>query len=218
MAASSAPNARRDEKIQKDVISMEKLASVLAEFMSRHNEGSEFSYDVYRYSFLLLLEMTAGGLTGIFMAMYMGVFVEAIIFIGVFFLLRSYAGGLHLETFLKCYLASTGILLIAFLLIKHWKAEFYLSFLLILLFGGILIVSNGCNSKNRSVSSEESVYFKKKLLWTMALTSCLYLVFAVIGYDRCSLAVSLAVTISGLLLVLGKMLLVLGKIKNEKSK
>ncbi len=190
---------------------MEKLASMLAEYMSRHNEGSAFSYDVYRYSFLLLLEMTAGGITGIIIAMYMGIPIEAIIFIGVFFLLRSYAGGLHLETFLKCYFASTGILFIAFWLIKHWKAEVYVSVLLMLLFGGILIASNGCNSKNRSVSSKESVYFKKKLFLTMTLTSCLYLVFVIMGYGRCSLAVSLAVTISGLLMVLGK-------IKNEKIK
>ena len=192
-------------------MSMEKLASMLAEYMSRHNESSAFSYDVYHYSFLLLLEMTAGGITGIIIAMYMGVPVEAIIFIGVFFLLRSYAGGLHLETFFKCYLASTGILFIAFFLIKYWKAEVYVSFLLMLVFGGILIVSNGCNSKNRSVSSKESVYFKKKLFLTLALTSCLYLAFVITGYDQGSLAVSLAITISGLLMVLGK-------IKNGKIK
>lgn len=119
-------------------------------------------------------------------------------------------GGLHLETFSECYFASTGILISAFWLIKYWKAEIYVSFLLLLLFGGILIVSNGCNSKNRSVSSEESKYFKKKLFWTLAITSCFYLIFVVMGYDRCSLAVSLAITISGLLMVIGK-------IKNGKN-
>lgn len=190
---------------------MEKLASMLAGYMYRNSENSEISYDVYRYSFLLFLEMAAGSVTGAIMAVHMGVQAEALVFLGVFFLLRSYAGGLHLDTFLKCYFASTGILAGAFWLIKYWKAEFYISFLLILVFEGVLIVSNGCNSKNRAVSSEESVYFKKKLFWTLAITSLLYIVFAVAGYVRYSLAVSLAVSVSGILLILGK-------IKNGKIK
>lgn len=183
---------------------MEKLASVLAEYMYRYNENPKFSYDVYRYCFLLFMEMATGSVTGLLIAIYMSVQMEAVVFLVVFFLLRSYAGGFHCQTFLKCYLASTGILAGVFLLVKHWKAAPFISFILILIFGGILAVLDGCESKNRPVDSEEAISFKKKLIRILAVTIILFMVFIVLGYERCALSVSLAVTVSGLLMVIGK--------------
>ena len=183
---------------------MEKLASVLAEYICDRSENPEFSYDVYRYSFLLLLEMAVGSITGILIAAYMAVLVEAAVFLAVFFLLRSYAGGLHCRTFSGCYFASTGILAGAFWLVKHWDAHPCVSLTLLLAFGGLLCLSNGCDSKNRPVSREESVYFKKKLHRTLAITGVLYLIVHILGYRQCALSVSLAVAASGLLMVIGK--------------
>lgn len=183
---------------------MEKLASVLARYICSHNENSEFSYDVYRYSFLMLLEMAAGSVTGVLIAAYMAVLVEAAAFLLVFFLLRSYAGGLHCRTFMGCYVASTSILAGAFWLVKHWDAEPYISLALIVVFGGLLAFLNGCDSKNRPVSREEAVCFKKKLHRILAATFTLYLAFLILGYGQCALSVSLAVTASGMLMLIGK--------------
>ena len=183
---------------------MEKLASVLARYICSHSEGSDFSYDVYRYSFLMLLEMAAGSVTGVLIAAYMAVLVEAAAFLLVFFLLRSYAGGLHCRTFLGCYFASTSILAGAFWLVKHWDAHPWGSIAMMSIFGGLLLFSNGCDSKNRSVSSEESAYFKKKLYRAMAITITLYLIAQVLGYGQCALSVSLAVAASGMLMIVGK--------------
>lgn len=183
---------------------MEKLASVLARYICSHSESSEFSYDVYRYSFLMLLEMAAGSVTGVLIAAYMAVLVEAAAFLLVFFLLRSYAGGLHCRTFLGCYFASTSILAGAFWLVKHWDAGFYISLAMIVVFGALLAFLNGCDSKNRPVSSEEAMCFKKKLHRILAVTFILYLAFLILGYGQCALSVSLAVAASGLLMVIGK--------------
>lgn len=183
---------------------MEKLASVLARYICSHSENSEFSYDVYRYSFLMLLEMAAGSVTGVLIAVYMAVLVEAAAFLLVFFLLRSYAGGLHCRTFLRCYFASSMILAGAFWLDKHWYAEPYISLALIMVFGSLLAFFNGCDSPNRPVSSEEAMCFKKKLHRILTVTFILYLAFLIFGYGQCALSVSLAVTASGLLMVIGK--------------
>lgn len=81
---------------------MRRLSEKLTEYVIKTGTVSSESYDIYQYGFQIGLEMLCCFVTCLSIAIYMHMIPEFAIFTGIFMLLRTYAGGVHLNSFGSC--------------------------------------------------------------------------------------------------------------------
>lgn len=183
---------------------MDKLASLLAGYVYKNDGLSAFSYETYKYSFLIFLETLAGILTGCLAAVWLNLKWEMVIFLLTFGSLRLYAGGFHCKTFAKCYMGSACIMVSALCVIKYLRIAFPVSFTILLISIVILTLFRPANNDNRPIQEDEAVYFKKKLLKMEAVVLLVYLVFIKMDKIHYGEAIALAAAIVSVLMLVGR--------------
>lgn len=88
---------------------MKQLSEKITEYVIKTGAVSSESYDIYQYGFQIGLEMLCCFVTCLSIATYMHMIPEFAIFTGIFMLLRTYAGGVHLNSFGSCFICSVTV-------------------------------------------------------------------------------------------------------------
>lgn len=148
---------------------MEKLANKLTDYIIKKNVISEESSEIYAYGFQMGLEMLFNILVGSITALYINMFMEYIIIIIIFVAVRSYTGGVHFDTFLKCFVCSYVVQLGILLWSDCIKYPLSISLVIILLMYLFIFRLTPVENINRPVDNEEQRYFKKKLKYILGI-------------------------------------------------
>lgn len=140
-----------------------------------------------------------------------GVFWQGLVFLGLFILLRSYAGGYHADTRARCYIFSLSIISISFFLIKHleWTRQGYL--LAAILSGILIFLLAPVANESKSLDAIEIRVYKKK-------TRCVLLLDYIILSVSMLLQVESLVKTMDIMFITIAFLLTLGYIKQSHSK
>ncbi|TGY86902.1 hypothetical protein E5329_27840 [Petralouisia muris] len=118
-------------------------------------------YEVYQYGFQIGLEMLSCMVVCCGISIYLHMIPEFIVFIVIFILLRSYAGGIHLNTFFRCFLCSVTVQIMVLLFNKKYIFSFPVAWVIILS-GAILILKEApVESINRELEDNEKRHCKK---------------------------------------------------------
>ena len=88
---------------------MKYLSEKITDYVIKTGAASEESYAIYQYGFQIGLEMVSCFLTCFCIAIWLHMIPEFVVFTIVFMLLRTYAGGLHLNRFGACFLCSVSV-------------------------------------------------------------------------------------------------------------
>ena len=88
---------------------MEWLSEKLTKYIVRTGAVSSELYAVYQYGFQIILEMLSCFLVCLGIALYLHMIPEFFVFTGIFMLIRTYAGGLHLNSFGACFICSVAV-------------------------------------------------------------------------------------------------------------
>lgn len=142
---------------------MEKVTKALTDYVIRTGMVEQEDRTIYEYGFTITIEVGIFTLFCLFIALYLHMFVEAILFFLIFAPLRSYAGGLHLEKYHSCFVLScltfSGVLLI----VKHIQVPIWISTITLFVLEMITYILYPVENINRKVDKEENRYFRKKL-------------------------------------------------------
>lgn len=140
---------------------LEKIAGkVVARWLDK-GVIEEEDKEVYEYGMVLSLEYLASIVTTAFIALITKEIFTCMIFYICFANLRSYTGGFHAKTFVRCYLYSTGIILVSVLMIKfdmivimYYRVLGMMSFIYIVIMDPIV-------HENREVTEKEKKIFSR---------------------------------------------------------
>lgn len=88
---------------------MRRLSEKLTGYVIKAGAVSEELYAVYQYGFQIGLEMLCCFVVCLSIAIYLHMIPEFIVFTGIFMLLRTYAGGVHLNSFGACFICSVVV-------------------------------------------------------------------------------------------------------------
>ena len=146
------------------VLTMHHLAERLVDYVINKGMVEEKERELYKYGFLIGMEILLFFLFCSILTIYMKMFIEGIMFFVVFSPLRAYAGGLHLKKYRHCFLCSCFIYFIVLVFIKYFHAPSYASFVFILFMEFTVYVLYPVENKNRVVDRDEDRYFRGKLL------------------------------------------------------
>lgn len=189
---------------------MEKLYKGLADYIIKKGVAEESDREMYEYAFEVAAEVGLFAATCLVIALCLQMFWEGILFFLLFIPLRSYAGGLHMETFTSCFcmscLAFSGVLLTA----RYVEIPGCYLIVTLFLLECIVYKLYPVENANRAVDEEENIYFKKKLRKYLLMDYSIAVVFLIWKNDK----YLLVVTVTFLLIVVT---MAAGKCKNRFS-
>lgn len=143
---------------------MEKAARALTEYVIGKGVIKEADRYVYEYGFVVVLEIGSFVSFSIFMALYLNMPIEGIVFFIIFMPLRSYAGGLHLNKFGACFVLSCLTYVGVLLLVKNIRISAAVSFIILLTLEMMVYGLYPVEHVNRKIDKEENEYFKNRLI------------------------------------------------------
>ena len=141
---------------------MEYISKRLTDYILNKGVIEEKDYDIYNYGFVCFLEVTVSTFTSIIIALFLGMLRPCLFFFLLFIPMRSFGGGLHLNSYLACYFASCLILTLSLLAIKYFTLPSCISFLIYHFFASVIVIAGPVDHPNRAVDSCENLRFKKK--------------------------------------------------------
>lgn len=190
---------------------MEKVAGMLAEQFYDKDNFPNVSYEAFKYVMEFVLEMAAGILASAVIAVAFEMEWETAAFLLVFWVLRSYAGGIHLDKFSHCFVFSSFVIAGTMALVKYCQAPIRLSHLMFA--GGVaaFLLTEPESDRNRAVDEDEDKYFRKKLRQSLLAIVAAYILCTFMGNGKYMFLIALTVDVVYVLMIMGK-------VKNEKSK
>lgn len=162
-------------------------------------------YDVYRYG----LEMIISTVLGVILVLLCGIltdsFIHAILFYGLFVILRMYTGGYHADSHIACKMTLCGSFLITYFTLKMLLVKFNIKILLIFvlfnLASAVSIAPVECVKKPISKHIKCKNKFVSIILYFVLaiLSICLY----IMSYHEWSLFLILVISDVTLLMYIG---------------
>lgn len=174
---------------------------------------SDELYEVYQYGFQIGMEMFSCFAVCLVIAIYLHTILEFAVFTMIFMLLRTYAGGIHMNSFSGCFICSVTVQTIILIINRQYTLACPVSWLII--FCGALLILRVApvENINRELDLDEKKHCKE-----VTIKVLIGIIFFSAGctFSRISNMVSLiALTI---LLVLVSQYLGIAKYKYEKNK
>ena len=140
---------------------MKYLSEKITDYIVKAGAISEKSYAVYQYGFQIGLEMLSCFIVCFFIAIYLHMIPEFIVFTMIFILLRTYAGGVHMNNFWSCFLCSVVVQTAVLLISGMYQMESVLAWVFIVL-GSILIVKYApVETLSRELDRDEKCHCKQ---------------------------------------------------------
>lgn len=140
---------------------MKRLSEILTEYVIKSGAVAPESYVVYQYGFQVGLEMLCSFMICCFMAILLHMILEFVIFTVIFMLLRTYAGGVHLESFTSCLVCSVSVQTLVLIIQKFLILPLSACWILILFCSVIIVKEAPVDSKSKELTYNEKKLFKK---------------------------------------------------------
>lgn len=156
---------------------MEHIAKKLTNYIYEKEIITEDLVEIYQYGFQCFLELSVSTICSIIIALFLGMLPECLFFFLFFIPMRSYGGGLHMKTYLACFIGSCIILASSLLAVKYFTIPILISFMLYLLAAILILVIGPVDHPNREVDAQENRTFIKRTYCTTLISFLLALFF-----------------------------------------
>lgn len=163
--------------------------------------------DVYQYSIEVVAALIANIVSAFVLFVVFGRFSEGLIFFAVFFPLRTYSGGYHASSHLKCYLLSMAIMLIVILCLNNISpSAYYMVSAVLGLFSVIVIfMFSPVEDKNRPLDEKEITVYRRTSLRLLAAAGFALILLLIFGMEFYALVVSLGLAVTSASVIIAKL-------------
>lgn len=168
------------------------------------------SKSVYQYGIQQGFTIVLNLLTTLIIGLIFNMVIESFLFLAIYIPLRSYAGGIHAKTALRCYLYSSLMTIAVLLVVKFLPLENFICNLISLISGVFIFLSAPVDTENKKLDTIERKVYKKRACIILILEIVLQILLSFILQNNYIMCFSLAfLSISFVLLA--------GIIKNNKA-
>ena len=143
---------------------MKWLSEKITEYIIRTGAVSKELYAVYQYGFQIGLEMLCCFSVCLLIAIYLQIIPEFLIVTGIFILLRTYAGGVHLDSFGACFICSVIVQTVTLLTGIKYPMPIKCAWLIIALNSILIYKVSPVENINRELDKEEKEHCRKVTL------------------------------------------------------
>lgn len=174
---------------------MKCLSEKLTDYVIKTGVISEESYAIYQYGFQIGIEMLSCFLVCLGIGIYLRMIPEFLVFTGSFILLRTYAGGLHLNSFTRCFICSVFVQTLVLLISKQYTILLPIAWVIIL--GGSILIWRiaPVENINRELDIDEKVHCKRVTVKVLSGIIAFVLVCMLLGMDNMVSLISVTILI-----------------------
>ena len=174
------------------------LSKRLASFFVCRKIIEKEDEEVYEYGLQLLLSTIANGLIALLIAFITGTFLQCILYLTAFVIMRKNAGGYHAQTHFGCccILAVVISCFIAFL--KFAPTDVYIPIALFSIAFSVIIVFllSPLEHKNKPISSEDKIRLKRKSKIYILTISVIIIMLGMVNFKTAMISIALGICTS----------------------
>ncbi|MBD5454113.1 MAG: accessory gene regulator B family protein [Lachnospiraceae bacterium] len=189
---------------------MERLAEFLANYILKEEAISEKDYEIYKYGFQIGAEMFICMVVCYFLAIQMNMAGECTVFFFLFFSLRSFVGGLHMNSYKACFLCSCMVVFLTLCAVKYCPLSPRISLFISICEMVFLSLLKPVENESRPVDEAEKAVFSRRIKQVLVILFFVMLFFYLIPLS--SYLVTVTYTLAVIIISM-----FLGKWKNEKN-
>lgn len=184
---------------------MEALSEKIITNMIKSGVSIEADREIYVYGLTQLFRTLLNLFTTVIIGFCMGMLLESIVFVICLMFIRSYSGGYHSNSPLRCYIISVIAVIMALGSIKLSVWNEYSSVLVMVISNGILLLYAPIGHRNKQLEDIEVLVYKRRLRWILLALTVTFMIFVLVNWITLSYAVSSAILLSAVMLLVDKM-------------
>lgn len=175
-------------------------------------------WEVYMYGLQMLISGAVKFIGFMAIAWMLGWVVEALVFIITFSMLRVNAGGYHADTYLKCFVITSGFAFLSICLVKTFYIvdSFICTAIILAVAAALVLLYAPVDTPNkRMIGKEKSIFRKKSIIMMCMETSIIVIAYLInpLNLALCNIA-AMAMLCEGLTLT---PLIAANSIKRERG-
>lgn len=188
-----------------------KISHKIGNHLVRSGIVREEDAEIYIYGINQILVSVLNVSSALIIGLILGMLLESIIFMAAYIPLRSFAGGYHAKTPLRCYILSLIMITVVLSGIKylHTANIFYYSVLAAAVLTVLLL--SPVEDKNKPLDEIEKKVYKKSVVIIGTIEFVICFIFKVINLNSSCIAVTYS-------FIMLSVMLIAGKIKNQIGK
>lgn len=180
-----------------------KLSERIADGFEKQRVISSEDKELYRYGVQQGLNLLLNLLTTFVIGILCGMLMASLLFIVVYMPLRSFAGGYHAKTHLRCYLYSILMITAVLLVIRFLPLGMLICSCLMLVGGIIIVLLAPVEDSNKPLDEAEQCVYRKRTQLILSVETVLFLAFIFLHVKVCYSTIAMAVLSIGILLIAG---------------
>ncbi len=183
---------------------MEKLSHKIGDDLVRSGVVKEEDAEVYIYGINQILAYVLNASSSLIIGLIFGVTFEIVIFMAAYIPLRSFAGGYHAKTPLRCYVFSVIMLVIVSICIRCLSLTEWVYYAVLAASALIMLVLSPIEDRNKPLDEIEHRVYKKRAIFIASAEIVIGLALKLAGLDNLFVAVVYSFAALSFMLVAGK--------------
>lgn len=180
-----------------------KTSVYIADILEQQNKFAPEDKEVYRYGIQQGLNLTLNILTTIIIGVLCGMVYPSLMFLICYMPLRSFCGGYHAKTHLRCYIYSVIMITCILLVAKYTSFNIVLYEILVLISLIIILLLAPVEDENKKLDNVEKRVFRKRAYIIAFLEVLLYHLFLFMHLMNCCKIISTALFSLSILMIIG---------------
>ena len=183
----------------------EQLSKRLTNWLIKKNAVDFEDTEIYQHGInrifnIVLLYITSAVLGAIFNQLY-----QSVLFLVSLIMLRSFSGGYHASSSIKCYFL-TFITVTSYLLVNNYVSlNRFIWLVLLIMFGIIIFLLSPIGTCNKPLDDIERIIYKKKTIIVWCLEFSIALIFIVLNFPDAYISIVYSHLIVSLALISEKL-------------
>lgn len=182
----------------------EKLSCKIGYNLVRSNVIKEEDAEIYIYGINQILVSVLNVSSALIIGWIFGVVLEIAVFMAAYIPLRTFAGGYHAKTPLRCYFFSVMMLIIVSAGIKCFSAP-DLAYVIAFLAGlFVVLILSPIEDKNKPLDEIENKVYKRRTIIITFVEFTIGLFFKLLGLNGFFVSIIYSFVVLGIMLIFGK--------------
>lgn len=160
--------------------------------------------EIYIYGINQILTSVLNVSSALIIGLIFGVFSEIAVFMAAYIPLRSFAGGYHAKTPLRCYVFSVIMLIVVSIGLKYLHIADCVYYAVLVAATLVVLVLSPVEDRNKPLDEIEQKVYKKRTMNIAAVEVMVCLALKFVGYDNLFVAVVYSFVVLSFMLVAGK--------------
>lgn len=181
-----------------------KTSVYIADILEQQNRFTAEDKELYRYGIQQGLNLALNILTTILIGVLCGMLYPSILFLMCYMPLRSFCGGYHAKTHIRCYIYSVIMITCILLIAKYFTFSILVYGILVLVSLIAIFLLAPVEDNNKVLDIYEKRVFRKRACTIAVLEVLIYHIFLIIRFTNSYKILSIALFSLSMLMIIGR--------------